>query len=114
MALTYTQVAKLVQGNSRSNIVDIVADATYTASGYVLTTADYAGFFGSGLPVTTTDADSRIVLFNAVPNAANTTCVYDKTNLKLLFFVGGSEATTTISSKTVRVEITHGVANKGV
>ena len=112
MALTYSTVGRLNAGNFRTRVVDITADSTYTTSGYALTTADYSSLLGGPLETTTTSADSRIILFDCVPNASDTIGIYDSTNKKLLFFVGGSEATTTISSKTVRCQIWHDASNK--
>ena len=111
MGLTYSVVGKMNAGNFRTRVVDITADSTYTTSGYALTTADYSSLIGGPLETTTTSADSRIILFDVVPNITDTTAIYDSTNRKLLFFVGASEATTTISSKTVRCQIWHDPVN---
>lgn len=112
MALTYTTIAKMNGGNFRTRVIDILADATYTAStGYTLAVADYSSLLGGPAEATTTAADSRIILFDAVTNPGGVQCCYDGTNRTLRFYEAGAESTTTISSKTVRVQIWHDPVN---
>lgn len=105
MALTYTRVARVVAGNERTHIVDIVADATYSTGGYALTSADYASLGRSGAKI------GDFLSLQSEENVGGTGCVLDRTNEKLLFFLGATECTTTISSKTVRVRIGFGYSN---
>lgn len=113
MALTYTNQGHLVQGNARVNVVDVLADGTYVASsGYTLAVADYQSILGGAVDASTTAADSRILTFVSVRNPGGVEASYDGTNKALRFYEAGAEATTTISSKTVRCIVTFDAANK--
>lgn len=110
-SLTYSTVARIVAGNSRVRIVDVTADGTYSTSGYALAAADYQALVGGPNIANTTTAISYIVNFDSETNAGGVTAALDRTNQKMLFFEAGAQATTTISSKVVRVAVTHGLSN---
>lgn len=105
MANTYKNVAKVVAGNYRENIVDITPGAVYTTGGTALVTSDYEALTRPG------ETASTILSFTSEKNAAGATCGLDRTNNKLVFFVQGAEATATISTATVRVNVRYGYAN---
>lgn len=110
-SLTYSTVARIVAGNSRIRIVDVTADGTYSASGYTLAAADYTALFGAPGTQTTTQSLSYAVKFDSETNLGGVTATLDRTNSKMLFWEAGAQATTTISSKVVRVSVTHGLSN---
>ena len=111
MALTYTQVAKGGGGNFRMRIVVVLAEATKNTSGYTLTAADFQQLVGGPGNVTTTASLSNLVSFDAEVNVGGVTATIDRTNSKMLFWEAGAQSTTTISSKTVRLNITHNMSN---
>ena len=106
MSLTYTKVAKLAAGNYRQTIYDFKADTTYTAGGYALTTTDIESIAGIGQ----TDL-SGVVYFKSEVSTAGVTLALDRTNKKLMFFLGSTEATTTVSTVTVRGNVYHAAVN---
>ena len=110
-SLTYSTVARIVAGNSRIRIVDVTADGTYSASGYTLAAADYNALAGQPGTQTTTLSESNIVNFDSEVNVGGVAATLDRTNSKMLFWEAGAQATTTISSKVVRVSVTHSLAN---
>lgn len=110
-SLTYSTVARIVAGNSRIRIVDVTADGTYSASGYTLAAADYTSLFGAPGTQTTTQSLSYAVGFVSEVNVGGVRASLDRANSKMLFYEAGAQATTTISSKTVRVAVTHGLSN---
>lgn len=104
-SLTYSRVARIVAGNARTHVLDITADSSYTAGGYTLAAADYTAMMQPGRTIT------DMVSFDAETNVGGTTLSLDRTNQKLKFYLGSTETTTTISSKTVRVNLTFGPTN---
>lgn len=109
MALTYTRVATLVAGNERTSIVDILADATYIVSGgYTLANSDAVAMTGkAGATV------AELLSFTTECNLGGYEASLDRTSgsEKLKFLLGSAEATTTISSKTVRARVGFGYVN---
>jgi hypothetical protein len=106
MALTYTQIARVVAGNFKESTFDFTADATYSAGGYLLATGDLEKL-SSGPGATT----SSIVNFDSEVNAARASLAYDRANGKIMFLLGGTEATTTASTATIRATIRHSYVN---
>lgn len=110
MALTFVKVARGVAGNERFNIFDFTADNAYAAGGYTLAASDIA---------TLTNPESRgaksavsdIISFDSETNVGGYNLSLDRANSKLKFFLGATEATTTISSATVRARVSYGFAN---
>lgn len=107
MALSYSRVARIVSGNAKERIIDFTADSAYTTGGYPLAASDFEQFTQDPSFNTTTS----ITFFKSEANSGGTSCVLDRTNSKLMFFLGGTECTTTISSKTVRARILYGLSN---
>lgn len=107
MALSYTRKARIVAGNSRVRIIDFTADATYAAGGYTLAASDFEAFTQDPSNNTTTS----ITFFDSETNAGGYSLSLDRANSKLKFYLGGTEATTTISSTTVRARLTYGISN---
>jgi hypothetical protein len=103
MALTTTVVAREAGGNSKCVVVDFLADATYAAGGYALAQSDLNKL--TGLPGSVI---GDLVSFTSEANTGATSTVLDRTNGKLMFFLGSTECTTTISSKTVRARVHYG------
>ncbi len=110
-SLTYSTVARIVAGNSRVRIVDVTADGTYSASGYTLAAADYTSLFGAPGTQSTTQSLTYAVNFDSEVNVGGVSATLDRTNSKMLFWELAAQATTTISSKVVRVCVTHGLSN---
>jgi hypothetical protein len=105
MALTYSKVARLAAGNYRKNVFDFTADATYTAGGYSLATADLEALIGPDATI------GQIISFDSETNTAGVSLSLDRTNTKLKFYLGGTEATTTVSTASVRATLYHGASN---
>jgi len=110
-SLTYSAVAKYGGGNFRARIVDVTADGTYSTSGYTLAAADFQQLIGGPGNITTTASLSNMVSFDAEVNVGGVTATIDRTNSKMLFWEAGAQATTTISSKVVRVNVMHNLSN---
>lgn len=106
MALSYSRKARLQTGNVYERVVDFTADATYSAGGYTLAASDFESFLQ--LPGATT---SSALTFISEVNSGGTELALDRTNSKLMYFLGGTECTTTISSKTVRARIQYAPVN---
>lgn len=106
MALTYKSAGRVVAGNEKARVIDFTADATYAAGGYALATADIESIAEPGQTVNT------ILFLDSETNVGGYSVTLDRPNSKLLFFLGGTQATTTISSTVVRARVTYGVANK--
>ncbi len=109
-SLTYSTVARGGGGNFRFRVVDVTADGTYSTSGYTLAAADYQALSG-GAAVSTTASLTNIVNFDSEVNVGGVTATIDRANSKMLFWEAGAQATTTISSKVVRVNVMHNVSN---
>lgn len=106
MALSYSRKARLQEGNVLVRLVDFTADAAYGAGGYTLAASDFESFLQ--LPGATT---SSVLSFLSEQNAGGYSVVLDKANSKLKYMLGGTEATTTVSSTVVRARITYGASN---
>lgn len=107
MALTYAKQAYVTGGNENVWVVDVTADSAYpSGGGYTLATADY-----EALTVPGVTAASQIISFDAETNTAGYTIALDRTNNKIKFILGGVEATTTVSTKTVRTRVGFGYVN---
>lgn len=106
MALTYTKIARVAAGNYKASIFDFKADTTYTAGGYALATADIEALVGPGR----TDL-STVLSFASETSTGGVELALDRTNKKLMFFLGSTEATTTVSTVTVRGTIYHSFSN---
>ena len=104
-SLTYTKVAHESLGNALCEVVDIKADSAYPAGGYTLATADFETLLRPGATI------GNMLSFVSEVNAAGYTCALDRTNSKLLFFLGNAQATTTVSTTTVRCRVYHGYVN---
>lgn len=106
-SLTYSTVAKFGGGNFRARLVDVTADGTYSTGGYALATADLQALAGG----TNSRVIADLVSFDSETNLGGVQVSLDRTNTKLLFFEAGAQATTTISSKTVRCTVYHSLSN---
>lgn len=106
MALTYSRLAHTYEGNAEARVISFVADATYAAGGYTLATSDFESFLQ--LPGATT---SSVIFFSSETNAGGYSVGLDRANSKLKFYLGGTEATTTISSTTVRARAVYNKVN---
>lgn len=100
---TYTSIARLSGGNYHERVVDVTADGTYSTGGYALATADYQALIGGP----NNRAIGDFYNFVAETNLGGYTVSLDRTNQKLVWLAAGAEATTTISSKVVRVRVVH-------
>lgn len=105
MPNTYTKVARVVAGNYREYILDLVPGAVYTAGGTALVTADYEAMTRPG------ETASTILSFTSEKNSAGATCSLDRTNNKMVFFIGGVEATATINTQSIRCTARFGYSN---
>ncbi len=103
---TYSTVARLAGGNYKTRLVNVTADGTYSTGGYALAAADYQALCGGVSRVI-----GDLISFNSETNAAGYSVALDRTNQKLVWLAAGAEATTTISSKTVRVAVVHNAVN---
>ena len=106
MALAITRVNRIVAGNEKCNVVDFTADNSYATGGYTLATTDLVGM--TQVPGATTTTVSHIT---STQNASGYTVAYDKANSKLMFWLGGTQATTTTSSAVVRARVYFGHVN---
>ena len=100
MALSYSKVGRVVAGNEKCAIVDFTADAAYAAGGYSLAASDFVSL--TNVPGATT---STVTVLTSAQNAGGYTIALDKANSKLKYFLGGTEATTTVSSTVVRARL---------
>lgn len=107
MALTYTKKARIVAGNAKTAIVDFTADAAYAAGGYTLAASDFEKIAGDPSFNTTTS----MTFFDSEVNAGGYSLCLDRANSKLKFYLGGTEATTTVSSTVVRARFTFAASN---
>lgn len=108
---TYSTVAKLAAGNFKKRVVDVTLGTTYSTSGFALAAADYQALAGQPGTQTTTQSLSNMVSFVSETNVGGVTVSLDRTNSKLVVFEAGAQATTTISSGTVRVLVVHSASN---
>lgn len=107
MALAYATKARIVAGNSKTAIVDFTADSAYAAGGYSLAASDFEKLTGNPSFNTTTS----ITFFDSEVNASGYSLSLDRANSKVLYYLGGTEATTTVSSKVVRARLVFGASN---
>lgn len=105
MAPTYATIAKLSLGNTLEKVVDITADAAYTAGGYTLGTTDFSAL---GVPGTVL---GDLISFDSETNLGGVSTVLDRTNNKLMFWERGAQSTTTVTSTKVRVRVTYRPVN---
>lgn len=101
-SLTYSTVALEKYGNVFCKVVDITADSSYTAGGYTPAAADISAL---ARPIANSQTVTLPLSVDAEVNSGGTTIVFDRTNTKIMFFLGSTQCTTTISSKTVRCRV---------
>ena len=107
MAVTIASVAREIDGNGRKRIVDITGPASYTTGGETVSAAQYVAMGGAGATA------ASFTMCVSETNPAGYTVSHDRTNGKILFFLNGTQVTSTtdIHTVTVRAVLSYGIVN---